>query len=130
MKAYWDSSALVESTLDVALNDRLGAEGGYTRSHALTEIFSALTGKIHISLSANDAAKTIKAMAENLEFVDLSPAEILEGLTQAQKRGVRGGRIHDYVHALAASKAGASVLLTMDKNDFADLVPGITVEQV
>ena len=44
--------------------------------------------------------------------------------------GVRGGRVHDYMHALAASKSGADALLTTDRNDFNGLVPDLAVEQV
>ena len=44
MKAYWDSSALVAAAADFALRARLRQERGITRTHALAEIFSALTG--------------------------------------------------------------------------------------
>jgi predicted nucleic acid-binding protein len=130
MKAYWDSSALVQSTLDDDLHVRLKQERGFTRTHTLTEAFSALTGKAHFRMDANAAEKTIREMALHLDFVDLSASEIINGLTQAQERGVRGGRVHDYVHALAAAKSGAKTLLTLDRNDFEKLVPGLSVEQV
>jgi predicted nucleic acid-binding protein len=129
MKSYWDSSALVQTTLDDDLHDRLKQEGGLTRAHSLTEIFSALTGKAYIRMEAKAAHKTIKEMSRHLEFVELSPAEIIDGLAKAQERGVRGGRVHDYMHALAASKSGAAALLTLDRNDFEHLVPGLAVEQ-
>jgi predicted nucleic acid-binding protein len=130
MKAYWDSSALIQTTLDDDLHVRLIREGGFTRTHTLTETFSALTGKAHLRMDANAAARTIKEIAGHLEFVELSARENQDGLAQAQKRGVRGGRVHDYVHALAAAKAGASALLTLDENDFDSLVPGLAIEQV
>ncbi len=65
-----------------------------------------------------------------LDFVNLSEEELLRGLDKAQSLGVRGGRVHDYLHALAAVKSGAAGLLTLDKNDFAGLAPGLNVEQV
>jgi predicted nucleic acid-binding protein len=130
MKPYWDSSALVQTTSDLELETRLHQEGGYTRSHTLTEVFSALTGKMHIRLEARAAAKAVRAMAARLQFVNLSEEEILDALDKAQARGIRGGRVHDYVHALAAAKAKAGALLTADRNDFENLVPGVTVEQV
>ena len=130
MKPYWDSSALIEASLDASLEQRLVDEGGYTRSHTLTEMFAALTGKQNLRIQGNDAARAIKSFAVHLEFVDLSQDEILDGLSHAQARGVRGGRVHDYVHALAASKAGATALLTLDQNDFTGLVPGLSIEQV
>jgi predicted nucleic acid-binding protein len=130
MKPYWDSSALIESISDRNLEGRLAADGGYTRTHTLAEMFSALTGKLHIRLEAKEAAKTIRAMAGRLELINLTEGEILDALDKAQGRGVRGGRVHDYLHALAAAKAGATVLLTTDRNDFEKLVPGLSVEQV
>ena len=130
MKAYWDSSALIESVSDRNLEGRLVADSGYTRTHTLAEIFSALTGKLHIRLEAKEAAKTIRAMAGRLELINLTEGEILDALDKAQARGVRGGRVHDYLHALAAAKAGAAVLLTTDRNDFESLVPGLSIEQV
>jgi len=130
MRAYWDASALVETTVDADLRRRLVAEGGLTRTHTLTEIFSTLTGKAHIRMDANAAAATVEALTGHLEFVDLTARGLLEGLKKAQALGVRGSRVHDYVHALAAKKARANLLLTLDRNDFESLAPGITVEQV
>ena len=130
MKPYWDSSALIESISDRNLEGRLATDGGYTRTHTLAEMFSALTGKLHIRLEAKEAAKTIRAVAGRLELINLTEGEILEALDKAQGCGVRGGRVHDYLHALAAAKAGAAVLLTTDRNDFEKLVPGLSVEQV
>jgi predicted nucleic acid-binding protein len=128
---YWDSSALVVTISDQALKDRLLAEGGYTRTHTLTEMFSALTGgNLGIRVPANDAAKMIRAATGRLRFVNLTEPEILAALDNAQRMGVRGGRVHDYMHALAASKSGADALLTTDRNDFNGLVPDLAVEQV
>jgi predicted nucleic acid-binding protein len=42
-------------------------------------------------------------------------------LKEARKKGVRGGRVHDYLHAVAAEKSGSRKLLTLDRNDFNDL---------
>jgi hypothetical protein len=131
MKPYWDSSALLETLSDRTLEERLVRDGGFTRTHALSEMFSALTGgNLGIRQRANDAAKTVRAIAGKLEFLNLTEQEVLEALDNAQSRGVRGGRVHDYLHALAADKAKADALLTADVNDFQGLVPGLSVEQV
>lgn len=131
MKAYWDSSALLETLSDRVLEARLAKEGGVTRTHALSEIFSALTGgNLGIRQQPNAAAKTVRAMAGKLEFLNLTEQEVLDALDKAQSRGVRGGRVHDYMHALAANKGKADALLTTDVNDFQGLVPGLKVEQV
>jgi uncharacterized protein YaaQ len=131
MKAYWDTSALLETLSDRGLETRLATEGGFTRTHSLTEMFSALTGgNLGIRQLPNDAARTVRAIAGKLDFLNLSEQEVLDALDEAQSRGVRGGRVHDYMHALAADKAKASALLTTDVNDFNGLVPRLSIEQV
>jgi hypothetical protein len=128
---YWDSSALIEMMSDPVLEAKFLAQGGFTRTHTLTEMFSALSGgNFHIRVPANDAARMVRAAAGHLQFINLSENEILDALDKAQARGVRGGRVHDYMHALAAHKAKADALLTADLNDFNGLVPGLSVEQV
>jgi predicted nucleic acid-binding protein len=130
MKSYWDSSALVIATQDAKLRDRLVRERGFARPHALAETFSALTGKLDIRMDADFAARLLTEMAGDLDFLDLSPQEILSALRSARQRGVRGGRVHDFLHAMAAKKSGANSLLTNDRNDFDSLVPGLAVEQI
>jgi predicted nucleic acid-binding protein len=130
MKANWDASALIETTVDEELYARLKREGAFTRTHSLAETFATLSGNPNFRSSANDAAVTVKRLAQYLEFVDVPAAEVIAALGKAQARGVRGGRVHDYIHALAADKANADALLTLDKNDFDGLVPGLSIEQV
>lgn len=130
MKAYWDSAALVETTVNASLRARLQAEGAFTRSHSLAETFSALTaGGLAVRTDADSAAQFIEALIPRLEFVELTPAEIAAALREAKAKGVRGGRVHDFLHAVAANKSGANELLTLDRNDFADLT-SIKVSQV
>jgi predicted nucleic acid-binding protein len=130
VKAYWDASALIESSLDAAVRAKLHKEGAFTRTHSLAEIFFTLSGNPRFRASANDAANAVQAIARFLEFVDVSPQEIIEALKKAGSKGVRGGRVHDYIHALAAQKSGAKTLLTLDKNDFNGLVPELVIAQV
>ncbi|HZV33447.1 MAG TPA: PIN domain-containing protein [Verrucomicrobiae bacterium] len=131
MKAYWDASALVETHLDQELHDRLKNEGAITRTHSLTEIFSTLTGgRFLLRVSPDQAASSIEKLVEYLEFVDLTGKEIVEALKKARQMGVRGGRVHDYIHAIAAEKSGAKKLLTLDKNDFTGLSAHLAIEQV
>jgi predicted nucleic acid-binding protein len=130
MKSYWDSSALIEACQSMVLRARLHQEGGFTRSHSLAEMFSTLTGgNLAFRLDADAAARTIASLAGELAFHVLSAEEVLTALKAARKRGVRGGRVHDYLHALAAEKSGAQKLLTLDKNDFNDLTK-VEIEQV
>jgi predicted nucleic acid-binding protein len=93
-------------------------------------VFSILTGgNLAFRLDADGAARTVASLAEDLDFHDLNAVEVLQALKEARKRGVRGGRIHDYLHAVAAEKSGAKKLLTLDKHDFDDLTK-VEIEQV
>ncbi len=131
MKAYWDSSALVEAASDVLLRSRLHKERGFTRTHSLGEVFSALTGgRLAIRLDPDAATEVILELAADLDFVDLDAKEVLTALKQAQNRGVRGGRVHDYLHARAADKSGALELLTTDQWDFVRLVDVAAVKVI
>jgi predicted nucleic acid-binding protein len=122
MKGYWDSSAVIEACNNPALRVRLHRERGFTRTHTLAEVFSTLTGgNLAFRLGADEAAKTVANLASDLDFQDLSATDVLKALKEARKKGVRGGRIHDYLHAVAAEKSGARKLLTLDRNDFNDL---------
>lgn len=130
MKAYWDSSAVIEACTSPVLRARLHRERGLTRTHTLAEIFSTLTGgNLAFRLDADAAAQTVAGLAADLDFHDLTAKDILTALNEARKKGVRGGRVHDYLHAVAAQKSGAKKLLTLDKNDFDDLST-IEIEQV
>ena len=127
MKTYWDSSALVESVWEPSLQARLRRERGVTRSHALAEVFSALTGNPQNRVATEIAAELLEQLAGSLDFTDLTADEMLAALKSARKLGVRGGRVHDFFHAVAAKKSGAKKILTLDKNDFAGLTE-ITLE--
>ena len=122
MKTYWDSSALVAAVETPALQLRLQAERGVTRPHTLAEVFSTITGNPKNRADAEIAAEIIQQLADSLDFVDLTAAEMLAALKSARKLGVRGGRVHDLFHAVAAKKCGAKKILTLDKNDFASLM--------
>ncbi len=121
MSAYWDSSALVESIFEPSLQIRLRREHGVTRSHTLAEVFAVLTGNPQNRIEAEAAAALVGQIAAGLDFVELTAAEMLLALNSARKLGVRGGRVHDYFHAVAAKKSGAKKIVTLDKNDFSGL---------
>jgi predicted nucleic acid-binding protein len=130
MKPYWDTSALIEACQSAVLRARLHREGGLTRAHTLAEAFSTLTGgNLAFRLDGDAAAQVITGLASDLAFCDLAAGEVLTALRAARKKGVRGGRVHDYLHALAAEKSGATMLLTLDKNDFKDLTK-VEIQQV
>ena len=131
MKAYWDSAALIEACSDVVLRTRLRSERGVTRTHALAEVFSTLTGnKIGMRFAADAAAQAIDSLAADLDFVDLNEEETRQALRFARQKGVRGGRVHDLLHAVAAEKAGVKELLTIDQNDFNGLMENVKIVQL
>ena len=121
MRSYWDSSALVAAVETPALQLRLRQERGITRPHTLSEVFSTITGNPKNRIESDSAAEVLEYLAESLDFVDLTAGEMLAALKSARKLGVRGGRVHDYFHAVAAKKSGAGKILTLDKNDFEGL---------
>ena len=77
-----------------------------------------------------EASETVANLAADLEFVDLTAQEMIEALRDARKRGVRGGRVHDFMHAIAAEKSGAKELLTVDANDFDMLLDTMKIKLV
>lgn len=125
MKAAVDSSVLIEA-LDggdpdhdacrkLLLSGRLHA-----RPHALSETFSTLTGgRLAIRISSNDAATILRQqMAPRLKITELSESDLLDAYDECQRRGVCGGAIYDFLHLVAARKAGAKRLYTLNQDDF------------
>lgn len=121
MSTYWDSSALVESIFEPSLQIRLRQEHGVTRPHTLAEVFAVLTGNPQNRIEADSATALVWQLANCLDFVELTAAEMLAALKSARKLGIRGGRVHDYFHAVAAEKSGAKKILTLDKDDFSGI---------
>ena len=129
MKRYWDSSALVDALHDSRIEKLAREQDQFTRPHTLAEMFSTLTGgRLGVRYLPDDAAALIKEITGDLNFVSLDASEIQAALDSARKHGVRGGNIHDWIHARAAEKAGVQVLLTDNHNDFENLAEGFTIE--
>ncbi len=124
-KTYWDSSAVVKAVEEPSARRRLKESHAVTRLHTLAECFSTLTGsRLAYWYAPKDAAKLLAEIVADFEFVDLTLAEILEGLKKAQAKAVRGGRVHDWLHAVAARKAGCTILVTLNTSDFTGLEEG------
>lgn len=97
-------------------------------SDALVEAFSTLTGgRLGFQYLAEDAAALIRELSARMNFVELNSAETLAALDAAQKKGVRGGRVHDWLHARAAHKAKVTELVTDNFSDFVGLEDGFTI---
>jgi predicted nucleic acid-binding protein len=129
MKVYWDSSALIEALHNQRLRGRIKPGDNATRAHSLTEVFSTLTKGVNFRYSPADAAKMVRGLATDLTFVELTSSETASAIEDASAQGVRGGRIHDLMHAWAAKKWQAEVLLTLDAKGFSTLKVPVKIEE-
>jgi predicted nucleic acid-binding protein len=127
MKTYWDSSALVEALHQPEVAEGLKTGSNGTRPHALAEVFSTLTKGVVFRYPAEDAAKMIVDLAKSLDFVELTEADALAAIKNAKGLGVRGARIHDLMHAVAAKKYAASILMTLDTAGFKEIATDLQV---
>ena len=96
-------------------------------THALAETFSILTGgRQGRRLRPSAAAALIQqSVMPCVKLVALSGQQTLAALGECDSRGVRGGAVYDFMHLVAARKAGAQRLLTLDLRNFQALVqPG------
>lgn len=130
--AFLDSSVLVAS-LDPddpahTASSRLVAAGGHQAySHALAEVFSALTGG-RLGRRLTPAVATGLINGSVLPYVTaqaLTAKDMLTALQDCEKRGARGDAVYDWLHLAAARKAGAEVFFTLNLRDFQALArPG------
>jgi predicted nucleic acid-binding protein len=122
---FLDSSVLVAS-LDPDEQhhpacDALVARGGHhIYGHALAETFSIMTsGRQGRRLAPDLVARLIQdSLLPYVKVQTLSPKELLTALQSCQARGVRGGAVYDWLHLVAARKAGADTLVTLNLRDF------------
>lgn len=89
-------------------------------AHAFTETFGTLTGgRLGLRVPASDAAMLLRQqIAPKFRNVVLDADELLTAFEEAEARGVRGGAIYDYLHLVAARKAGAKQFHTLNLSDF------------
>lgn len=132
MKSLLDTSVILAS-LDPdepahAACDALLARGGHgLYVHALAETFSILTGGRRTRRI--DATVAVQLLHESVlpfvRTVSLTGREVMAALAESRARGVRGGAVYDYLHLIAARKAGAEKLVTLDRRNFQALTkPG------
>ena len=105
--------------------DRLVAQGGHCLYvYALAESFSILTGGRRARML--DASTAVRLLDESvmpfMRTVNLTGKDVLAALRDARARGVRGGAVYDYLHLVAARKAGVDRLITLDQRHFQALV--------
>jgi predicted nucleic acid-binding protein len=128
MSALLDSSVLVAALApDEDRHEEclalLMQGGNVAYAHAFLETFATLTGgKLGMKVDADFAAKLLsETVLPRVEVIELGMAELLAALQQAKKQGVRGGGVYDYMHLVAARKAAADILCTINLGDFLHL---------
>jgi predicted nucleic acid-binding protein len=128
MSQYLDSSVLVASLSPddpdhAACDALLNQAGSWISPHALNETFATLTGgRLGLRVDADVAAMMIReSIVPCVNFVDLAVDEIVAAQGSARKQGVRGGGVYDYMHLVAARKAKADILYTINLSDFQHL---------
>lgn len=89
-------------------------------AHGLAETFSTLTGGRRAFRMSSLSASTLieEDYAPCLSITTLTPTEMLRAMREAESRGVRGGGIFDYLHLVAARKAGAAKFYTLNMSNF------------
>ncbi len=125
MRAAVDSSILVaalhaQQAHHEVCFDLLELPDLWMLSHAVSESFSSLTGgRLGQRVPANLAVEALKqSVIPMLGSVELNATEIVTALGEAERRGIRGGAVYDFLHLVAAKKAGASKFYTLNISDF------------
>ncbi len=99
----------------------LVGQGGHSLYvHALAETFSILTGGQRARRV--DAGIAVQLLEESVlpfvQTISLTGKDVMTALGEVRARGVRGGAIYDYLHLVAARKAGVARLVTLDLRHF------------
>lgn len=125
MTACIDTSVLVSSMVATEAHHAacariLNAGDAAIYLHSLAETFNTLTGgNRSFRLPAADATLLIEEdYLPHLTVISLTAAETLRAMRESESRGVRGTAIFDFLHLVAARKAGAEKLFTLNIGDF------------
>jgi predicted nucleic acid-binding protein len=122
---FLDSSVILASLHEAephhdACNTLLLQGGHALYVHALAEVFSTLTGGTQgLRIGADLAHRLLReSVLPYVQAVTLDADEVMSALAHAR---ARGGAVYDYLHLVAARKAGAEALVTLDVKHFAAL---------
>lgn len=95
--------------------------------HAIAEVFSILTGGARTPRIDADIATQLlrESVLPFVKSIALTERDIMSALADAKARGVRGGAVYDYLHLVAAKKAGVDAVATLNLRHFQALTrPG------
>jgi hypothetical protein len=133
LTTYWDTSAAINAVVSGKVAARLDKGDHFARLHLFSEFFATMTGRgllftdkagtpTRVLFTPDDAAEWLREFAARVTLIELEEKEMLQALKEANAKSIRGGRVHDYVHALAADKARSDVLITRNTGDFTGLL--------
>ncbi|HEV7405632.1 MAG TPA: PIN domain-containing protein [Chthoniobacteraceae bacterium] len=90
------------------------------RTHALSETFSTLTGgRLPERFGAAEVAQALQeTVIPRIRVFDLTVAQLLGAMQEAELRGVRGGAIYDYLYLVSARLRNALRLFTLNVRHF------------
>jgi predicted nucleic acid-binding protein len=125
VSVHFDSSVLVAALVDSDPHHEpclnlLRKGGASVFVHALAETFNTMTGGKLVSRILPSIVSEVLAVSvlPRVQPVTLSAAETIAAMKETEERGVRGGAIYDYLHLVAARKARARQLYTLDFDNF------------
>jgi hypothetical protein len=78
-------------------------------------------GRLGFRVDGEEVTNLLVELIPHLEVCDLDSGETLQCLQNAKSGGIRGGRVHDYLHAMAAVKAECERVYTYNVSDFEGL---------
>ena len=131
---FFDSSTFIAAVSedDVAHEEAARAWRNAKRramyAHGLLEAFSILTGGRHpAALAPAEAAVLILSnmKAGKVKVVQLDAAELLGLLARAERSGVRGAAVYDYMHVCAARQAATDRIITLNVRHFLAIAPDL-----
>ena len=132
MKAAIDTSVLVAAHLathpshgeamDWMNAVAAGRAEGMVTLHALAEVWSVLTKlPIHPRIDPASARMVVGEIATIAQVTALTHAMYFQALDRCVSQGARSGAVFDALHLIAAERAGADVVLTLNEKDFVRL---------
>lgn len=90
----------------------------------MLEAFSVLTRlPPPYRASAAPVREAIQVLASHAELVGVTPSDCLEAMNRLESQSLGGGAIYDAAIAVAASRAGASLFLTLNLRDHLRVAP-------
>lgn len=135
MLKLFDTSVLVAALCqahvrhDVAIEQLDGALSGTFRiavsAHAIAEIYATLTVlQLRPMITPGQTAYLIEEnVLKAADVINLDKDDYVAAVRRMTALGMKSGAIYDALHVVAAEKAHADELLTLNRRDFARMPP-------